>query len=742
MQAERTDSLPIASPEKMNPREEQALLRQVSRDAITRIGKRGWLRGLAVIILLLFVTEGCVYYNTFYLARKWFKQAESTRKSANRDVYSGDGEKRLYQDAIRKSSKVISESPGSSYVDDALYIIGKSYYYLQDYPKAERKFRELLSSYPKSKYAEESRLFLGKTRFRQENYLLAAEVFNEILETSKNSDWRAEALYFMGEADLKQADSAAAVGYYQRFIKDHKSDSKAPEIQFKIGQIQFESHQYSEAVAAFAQAESMAKDDKAKFQARYEQGRSLYMVDSVAAGLSMFRKMAADPKDTLYLADVLLRVAEGQYLVGEKRETILLYDDIATRYSAAKQAAEAYYRVGLIVADEWGDLELAKDMFDQAAKVQAGGDWRQLAIDKAADIAKVKKYRAELSGEKQESADDNQFMLAELYRTSLNRPDSALSEYLALVDNYPESELAPKAMMAIGWLQEDYLHDTTAALETYRKVLYNYPRSDEYGAALRALGLTDTEVDSLYAEKLYRLAEAQYLDNGNADSAIVLFQRLVDEFPESRLTPRADFAMAKIELKSFVPQEVPDDSTYVDSTMILVFKGLSEKYPDSPFGAEAARLATGELVAKVIRPVEQQPASKDSSKQAGDSTALVAKGDTLTPAQRAEEELRYEIDNTPQITIEEPTTKGEFIYPLNASGSKFEGRLTLKIKIEFDGKVSEVKFLKGSNIPEIDQVVRKAMLETYFDPMQFDPLKLAKGYFVYNYTVVLPEVYK
>jgi hypothetical protein len=32
-------------------------------------------------------------------------------------------------------------------------------------------------------------------------------------------------------------------------------------------------------------------------------------------------------------------------------------------------------------------------------------------------------------------------------------------------------------------------------------------------------------------------------------------------------------------------------------------------------------------------------------------------------------------------------------------------------------------------------------METYFDPIQFDPLKI-NGYFIYNYEVKLPEVYR
>ncbi len=694
---------------------------------------------MAIAVLILLGT-GCVYFNTFYHARQWFNQAEKTRERDDRDEAKG-GEVKLYQDAIKKSSKVISEHPKSSYVDDALFMIGKSFYYLGDFPKAERKFRELLSSYPNSKYAEESKFFLGKSRFQLENYILARETFKEFLDKDKGHQFRAEAMYLMGETSLLENDSNTAVEYYQKYISEYKSNNKSGEIQFKIGQIQFAQQKFADAEKSFAMAEKLARDRKAGDQALYQQGRSLYMIDSVRTGLEIFQKLADSAPDSVFLPDYLLRIAEGNYLLGNEREAILQYDDITTSFAKRSQAAEAYYRMGLIAQDGWGDLELAKGMYDLAAKLSTGGSWTQMALSRSADITKVEKYRAELSDSAIDIADDNRFMLAELYRTAINQPDSAMNEYKSLVDNFPGSELAPKALMSIGWLYENHYHDTTAGREYYQKVLDNYPQSDEYSQALKVLGLHDSQYDSIYADKLYIMAESQYFDSSNSDSAIALFRRLASEFPNSRLVPQAEFAVAKIRLRNFVPEEHPEDSSYVDSTMINEFKLLAEKYPQSPIGIESGRLASGEVLTKQGKAEAPGKQAADTSGAAKDSTTLAQAADTLTEAQRAQTKLNQDIDSTMLITTQEPVIKGEFQYPISASGSKFEGKLMLKIKIEYDGKVSECEFLKSSGIPDIDREVKKAMLDTYFDPIQFDPLKIG-GYFIYNYTVVLPEVYK
>lgn len=693
-----------------------------------------------LVALLLLLNSGCVYFNTFYHARTWYNQAEKSRQKDNRDAAAG-GEIRLYQDALKKCSKVISEHPGSSYMDDALFMIGKSYYYLGDFPKAERKFRELLASFPKSEYADESRFFLGKTRLHLENYVLALEVFKEYADKTKGNPYRAEAIFLTGETALRENDSANAVVQYQRFVKEYKDNPKAREVQVKIGQIQFERRQFGEAAKAFAAAEALAQVDKDRFQARYQRGRSLYLIDSVKAGLAVFKKLANDNRDSVFQSDIQLRIAEGNYLSGNEREAILLYDDVTTSYPKWMQAAEAYYCLGAIVLSDWRDMRLAKSMYDLASKIPGSGKWGQLALTKSSDITKVEKYRAEPSDSAIDIADDNRFLLAELYRTTLDQPDSALSEYKELVDDFPGSELAPRALIAIGWLYENQYHDTASAREYYQKVLDEYPLSDEYGQAIELLGLRDTESDSLYTDKLYELAEEQYFDMGNADSALTLFRRLMEEYPDSRLVPRADFAIAKIELSRFVPMTDPADSTYIDSTMILLFKELADKYPKTPIGTEAARLASGQGLPKaVVAPAEQDKPKKDSI-AVPDTAAIFAKADTLSKSQRDEDELRAEIEATPLITIQEPVTKGEFVYPISAVGTRIEGKLMLKIKIEFDGKVGDVNFLKGSGNADIDRDVKKAMLETYFNPIQFDMSKIP-GWFIYHYDVRLPEAYR
>jgi TonB family protein len=896
---------------------------------------------LLLIAQIGLLSSGCVYFNTFYLARKNFNQAESARKKDKRDKASG-AELKGYQEAIRKCSKVLSESPNSSWVDDALFIIGKSYYYLGAYDKSERQFRDLLSSFPESKYADESRFFLGKARYQLENYTLAREIFGEYLEDSKSNEFRAEATYLMAEMARSDERFDEAIDFYNQFSARFKSDFRRPEVQFKIGELQFQKEQYAAAERSFALAADLTNDPKSRLNAKYEQGRALYALDSVAAGLTLFEKLRDEQKDSVYLGNILLRIAEGMNLQGEEREAILLYDDIAVNFAKRIESAEAYYRLGEIAQEQWGDLVTAKEMYLLASKEQRGDTWRAQALEKVSDISRVETYLASMASDTTEAAVTNRFLLAEMYRTDLGRPDSALAEYKVIVDQYASSEVAPRSLLAIGWLYESHYGDTAQAQSYYQQVIDKYPQSDAVQQALDLLDLEGAEPFALYPDKIYAMAEEQYFDLRDLDSARSLFSRLVDDYPQSRYVPQAEFAIARIDLERFIPDNkiikpsvvapvaadttkvpsdslgapiltppdsaqpaqletqtdssssspaivdtlkpspvpadtsapldisqlpayvnptdslirpseilgrnrnrgtqdsvatssvdssaiasdslaadstahqrvldaitkgkstqlvngksgapgdttvgkpltakdsllatakadatagtpkatpskdstgqvtapkpaapsIPADTILVDSTMIWRFLKLAEKYAGTPIGDEAARLAQGESRPKP-KPQQQQPQQpQDATATSKDTTAVIDSSfaeplDTLTQARLEEMRLQEEYERWPLMEYK-PTNEIEFKYPVDAAPSKFEGRVVVKIKIEFDGKVSDVQFLKGSKIASIDLEVDRVLRLTEFDPLRIDPLKIG-NYFIYNYEIRLPEEYR
>jgi TonB family protein len=692
------------------------------------------------LILALALTSGCVYYNTFYHAKKFFNEAEASRRKDKRDLARG-AERQNYEKAIKKSSKVLAENPGTKYEDDALFVIGKSFYYLGDeYQKAERKFRELLSNYPESEFAEESRFFLGKARFHLENYQLATKTFERVVAEGKREDWRAESRLLLGEMHYSQEHQERAIEQYSLFIEEFDSHDRLHEAYFKLGEIFAEQEQFDTAAVLFAAAAEATTEPEAIYPALHQHGVALYEIDSIAAGIAVFESLSEVADYEQNLGEIWLRLAEGYYLQGNWEQAIRDFDEVTSDFKGKVEEVEAYYLMGVIIQEDLDDLETAKEMFDWGSRARGRSDYKALAVERSANIAKVTEYRENLSSEQLESAIASRFLLAELYRETLNRPDSALREYQGLIETYPGSEQAPKALLAIGWLYESAYDDTAAAREAYREVLENYPYTDEYGSAVKLLGLDGTHYDSLSAEQMFHRAEAQFYDASDLDSARALFTDFKYRFPDSRLLPKAEFALARIDQKSYIPKPAPpDDSTFVDSTIIKIFARVGDRYAGTPLGDEARRLAAGEPKVKPRRAPRQE--RQQQQEQVQDTTLLPEdydpEADTLSEAQAEELRLREIIEELPLLD-KAPTVLVEFEYPISAYGDRFEGRVMTKIKVEFDGKVTEVELLKPSNIEDIDREIERVLLLTEFNPMEIDPLNIG-GYFLYYYQVRMPD---
>ena len=82
-------------------------------------------RTSVILFALVCVVFGCAYYNTFYNARKAFNEGERIR--LNQQTPDG-GIPPLalasYELAIENAGLVLRDHSGSSYVDDALVLIG------------------------------------------------------------------------------------------------------------------------------------------------------------------------------------------------------------------------------------------------------------------------------------------------------------------------------------------------------------------------------------------------------------------------------------------------------------------------------------------------------------------------------------------------------------------------------------------------------------------------------------------
>jgi len=698
---------------------------------------------IALVLAFIFISSGCVYYNTFYHAKKNFNDAEERREKSGQENAAG-GSAGGYKKAIEKSLAVITDHPESKYVDDALYIIGKSYYHLEEFGKAERKFRELLAAYPESDYNERALFYLGKCRLKQEEYILARQAFIQIDSITTNDKWKAEAQYMIGEIEFNERNYAEAIKYYSSYLEEYAGASSSAEVQYKIALAYDSLENYEQSKNAYLAVAQYNPSDSLYYQSQFAGGESYYQIDMIDSGYAVFENLATNEKYYRLAGMIRLKLAEALLIQEDYENAIEEYNKISVEFERTDPAAQAYFELGEIYMREFNDLELAKAMYDSSKTAYRRSEIYPLALERSADISKLDQYRQAVSGEDPDLAAVSQFQLAELFLLHLENTDTALVEFQVVIDSFPESEYAAMAYLAKGFILENYRDQPDSAKAAYMKVLENYPSSDVVEKAANALGadLDTLEID--YPGKRYRQGEKLLFDEEKVDSAITVFQSILDEFPKSKYAAKAGFARIWA-IENYHPPEIwnPDDSTFVpDSSLLLAYQEFADSFPGTPYGDSALVKLGRKVVKKQVRTPQKK--QEDEEEKPNDNQQQLPDRDI--PDSFLSDSTRYMVASTEYIdslidTLHvvdgKPTVEGEFIYPTQAYFSRFEGYVGFMVRIDFIGKPAEYRIIQSSGNKDIDEAAIEALRITEFDVGEMDITYVDQWQF-YRIRVELP----
>jgi TonB family protein len=658
-----------------------------------------------ILIPILLISFSCAYYNTFYHAKKSFKKAESSQQKANRQIASSE-EKRLYDEAIQKASKVLTFYSKSRWVDDALLVIGMSFYYQGEYVKAERKFSELVSGFPRSDLVLKARFYEAMCQYRLEEYSEATSSLRSILADPKGKKLREQIYFTLGEIYFQQKRYDEAIEMYETLMQKYSNSKLSAEAQYRIGESYLGKKNYLGAQEALGKVNRFRPTNELVFNSAFKIAECYYLMEKISSGTELLNKLAKDERFYQKLPVVKLKIAEGFYLLDKNEEAIKEYEEITTSYPKTEESATAYYQLGIIYQERLSDLKKAKEMFDQSKNEKPGSVCAKKALEKSVSLSKVDEYKKQLSLKEAEETAKTMFLLAELYLTQINQPDSALAEYLSLVEHHPQSEYAPKSLYAAAWVLENVKKDSMAANNIYQRILKEYPNSDYAKPTYEFLNKPSSSQET-YAEKEYLRAEELLLTKGKVDSALALYRKIVQDYPQSEYAPKASYAIAWAIENLLCPN---------DSSGILAYQEVVDKFPQTEYAARA-KLKLGASGIQRIVPVT--PALGDTiPKAALDTTKLFP--DTAL----------YSVPRAPT-----PMVRGVFVYPETERDSRIEGKVVLKIKVDYSkGMVTEAVVLGSLNNYNIDEAAKKAALSTVFSPDSFQ-VKQPEGYYIYTVDV-------
>ncbi|MCB0719124.1 MAG: tetratricopeptide repeat protein [Bacteroidetes bacterium] len=319
------------------------------------------------------------FYNTFYNARKSFDKGEKgvLERTGPVDrqiyrpifpVYETAAPSRDFEDAIRKSADVLRDHGTSKWVDDALLLIGKSYFYQQNYYAAEEKFNEVIAL--ETGLQDEARYWLARTLLSANSY----EELNDLLVVTFERErlskkWAGYLRLVQGELYVRTGLKDDAIGPLSQGAKSVKQKRLSTRASYLLGQILESLGNYDEAITAYKRSLRKNSDFDLVYAAQVSIIRAEAANGDVETALKDLRKMERDDKNFQSMAD--LRAVRGRILAEHGRideaenvfHDVLRSDDRIT----PEVKGEIHYRLATIYRDVDSDFMLAAAHFDTAA---------------------------------------------------------------------------------------------------------------------------------------------------------------------------------------------------------------------------------------------------------------------------------------------------------------------------------------------------------------------------------------
>ncbi len=358
---------------------------------------KSWITRALVLVILGGVglpLSGCVYWNTMYNAKRHFKEAEKqnnpelggTKMTANR---------RLYEDAIAKAAKVVQKHPKSKYHDDALYLIGVSYFRIDNYSKSESAFRELLAVHPKSEFLEESQLYLARCRMQSGDEQAAYRTFSELATTARKPEWRSEATFQRGVYLSEIGSHDSAVAAFQQILDDYPETIRANEARVLAADQLRKLNRPTEAMAVYLPL-TEHKEPLVRYPALIGLGGASYEAGLVDSGIAVFTAMADDEVYADSIGAIRLLLGDGLERRGDVDDAWRQYEQVAAALEQTRWSAEAYFKMAEIKQYQQNDLASAKELYDKVREEYASGALSNEALTRSANISKLEQFRISL----------------------------------------------------------------------------------------------------------------------------------------------------------------------------------------------------------------------------------------------------------------------------------------------------------------------------------------------------------
>lgn len=321
------------------------------------------------------------HYNTYYHAEKSFKaglkkveeQPVEVNPEQSQRVHPGPPNlaEEDFNNTIEKGADILRRFPDSKWTDDALFLIGKSYYYKGDFFLAIEKFEELNQLTENSRFRQEALVWKARSLLDLEEYGEGVSFITENLDAEYFSEpHRAEFRVLLAEHHAMQENWKEAADHLGDAIADLEESKLKGRTFFLYGQALERLERFGEAFFAYDNVASRFPAYDYVYWSRMKKAEVARKEGNLQQALSIYISMSRDDKNVSRLDRINYEIARTLEMQGDIEGAEAGYKELlysAKTPSSGNVKAKTHYRLGKINSEYYNDLSTAAAYFDTAS---------------------------------------------------------------------------------------------------------------------------------------------------------------------------------------------------------------------------------------------------------------------------------------------------------------------------------------------------------------------------------------
>jgi TolA-binding protein len=351
---------------------------------------------LAVLTLLLLVVSGCsawnnftTYFNLYYNTAILYEDAEKEILTQKRDLFSteplvipGNAKTALVK-VVEKCSKLLQFYSTSSYVDEALLMLGKSFYYQGNYQKSNRKFEELLATdIDDEELITEANLWIAKNSFELREFTEALRIINEVRVKAIEEDYTdmiKESYVEEIKYRIREKDYPTTILLANEFADVYDDDVVRAQIYYELGMLYTLTGDNDNAILAYEKVFDNEPDFDLEIVAAIKYAVALRNAGQVEKALELFEDIRTEDKFLPSYNEIDFEIGKTLVELGKYNQALDQFRLIDTTYKNTPYASASNFEMGDLYRTRFLNYDSAGYYFSKAAASNAPREYLEIS---------------------------------------------------------------------------------------------------------------------------------------------------------------------------------------------------------------------------------------------------------------------------------------------------------------------------------------------------------------------------